>query len=269
MLQIERLSRGEWASVRSGDERREISLVKSGSRVLEVLEYFKRAQRPARAIEIGETLKLPKSSANVLLKTLVETGYLTFDARSKCYFPSLRVLRLGNWLQPDPHGAPRFFGLMQELSQATGAGCGVSVQNGSYVQFVAIVDGPGYMPAERVEGGKIPIIGSASGGALLTVKSDAEIAAIVRMSTGHKSTQEYRAVFEQVRRQAEKFRAQGFAATFGGIDREIASIAVMLPRIVGNVPMTLGCGGESLFAYRGRENEVADVMRRIIRNHFA
>lgn len=269
MLQIERLNRGEWASVRGADDRRETSLVKSGTRVLEVLEYFKRGQRPARAIEIGAALKLPKSSANVLLKTLVETGYLTFEARSKSYFPSLRVLRLGNWLQPDLHGAPRFFSLMQELSHATGAGCGVSVQNGCYVQFVAIVDGPGYMPAARVEGGKIPIIGSASGGALLTVKSDAEIAAIVRASTGQKSTQDYRAVLEQVQRQVAKFREQGFAATFGGIDREIASVAVVLPRILGNAPMTLGCGGESLFAYRGRENEVADVMRRIIRNHLA
>jgi DNA-binding IclR family transcriptional regulator len=270
VLQTERLTRGEWASVRQVDEDLpEAHLVKSGARALEVLEYLALCQRPVRAIDIGAALKLPKSSTNVLLKTLVETGYLTFDFRAKTYFPSLRVLNLGSWLRPDLHGAPRFFDLMQELSRATGGSCAVSVQNGCFMQFVSIYRAGGYLPPGRVEGGRIPIIGAACGGALLTVKSGDEVDSIVAASLGQRCTPQYRSVLSQVRMQAAKFRRQGYAITYGGIDPKIASIAMVLPKLLGNVPMILGCGGESLFAWRDREPELAGLMRGIVRAHLS
>jgi len=74
------------------------SLVKSAVRIMQIFEYFQDVGRPARAIEIGEALELPKSSAIGLLKTLVETGYLAFNTNTKTYFPSFRIVCSGSRL---------------------------------------------------------------------------------------------------------------------------------------------------------------------------
>ena len=53
--------------------------VKSAARVFEVLEYFDRIRRAATVMEIARTLDYPQSSTSVLLRSMVELGYLEQD----------------------------------------------------------------------------------------------------------------------------------------------------------------------------------------------
>ena len=61
-------------------------VVKSVGRVLRVLELFEKHQTPLSATQICNSLDLPKSSANALLKSLVQLGYLSIDGPTKNYF---------------------------------------------------------------------------------------------------------------------------------------------------------------------------------------
>ena len=63
------------------------SPVKSGARVVEILELFAEERRPLSATEIGAALDYPKSSASLLLHTLVECGWLSLNSESMRYFP--------------------------------------------------------------------------------------------------------------------------------------------------------------------------------------
>lgn len=241
-------------------------LVKSGVRVLEIFEYFERVKRPARSIEVGLALGMPKSSANELLKTLVETGYVTFNFDDKTYFPSFRLIKFGFWLSSAYFGTDHIKNLMDELSRMTGESVAVSVQNGNFLQYVAILRGPGYLPEFYREGTKASIVGSAAGGALLTTKTDDEVARMVRLAVASCSGNvpgRVDAFVERIR----DFRRKGYAVTYGGIDPEIASMAMVLPRTASNVPMMIGVGGESLFRYRDREAELADMMSAAIRKY--
>ena len=74
--------------------------VKSGDRALKVIELFYHLRRPSKASEISDGLGIPRSSAHELLHTLVDTGFLTFDHKRRTYFPSLRIVRLCQWLSP-------------------------------------------------------------------------------------------------------------------------------------------------------------------------
>src|SRR3954467_12300537 len=78
------------------------ALVKSAGRVLQVLEFFDEVQREARVQEIAERLSFPQSSTSVLLKCLVQLGYLDYDANSRSFLPSPRVALLGTWLDKGP-----------------------------------------------------------------------------------------------------------------------------------------------------------------------
>ena len=219
-------------------------LVKSGVRVLEIFEFFERLQRPARSIEVGLALNMPKSSANELLKTLVETGYVTFNFEDKTYFPSFRLIKFGFWLSTAYFGTDQIKNLMDELSRMTGENIAVSVQNGNLLQYVAIQRGPGYLPEFYREGTKAAIVGSAAGGALLTTKSDAEVVRIARLAAASGNAAVSGKVDEFVERIRE-FRRKGYAVTYGGVDPEIASMAMVLPRTTSNVPMMIGVGGKA------------------------
>lgn len=70
--------------------------VKSGYRVIQVLEYFRDNPGPGRNADIAAGIGIPGSSTNELLKTLVETGYLAFDPRSKRYSLSIQFLTLAD-----------------------------------------------------------------------------------------------------------------------------------------------------------------------------
>ena len=63
-----------------------------------MLEYFGEARRPLRAVEIAKALELHASTTDQLLKTMVDSAHLVFDARSKTYAPSHRLAGFGAWV---------------------------------------------------------------------------------------------------------------------------------------------------------------------------
>src|SRR3954464_13358310 len=72
--------------------------MKSAGRVLEILEYFDDIQRSSTVMEVANALGYPQSSASALLRSLVATGYLNFDPRTRMYITSSRVALLGSWV---------------------------------------------------------------------------------------------------------------------------------------------------------------------------
>jgi len=83
------------------------NVVKSVARVLEVLELFTRQREPMSGIQICRSLDYPKSSANAILKSLVELGYLALNPDNLKYFPSFRVTYLGDWIPGQLVNIPR------------------------------------------------------------------------------------------------------------------------------------------------------------------
>ena len=81
--------------VKRPSERR--SLSRSATRALDVLEFFGEARRPLRAVEISRVLGMHPSTTNQLLKTMVDSAHLVFDAHSKTYLPSPRLARFSTW----------------------------------------------------------------------------------------------------------------------------------------------------------------------------
>jgi hypothetical protein len=62
--------------------------VKSAGRVLQIFEFFDEIQREARVAEIAERLAFPQSSTSILLKCLVDLGYLDYLPEARSFLPS-------------------------------------------------------------------------------------------------------------------------------------------------------------------------------------
>jgi DNA-binding IclR family transcriptional regulator len=232
---------------RSSKSRQQSFVVKSGARVLEILEFFQERNAPAREVDVRTTLQLPKSSTNELLKTLTAQGFLAFDSQSKTYFPSYRLVKYGHWLSKFYYGENRLNLMLEEISAEVGETVLVSMPQGRHMQIVAIK--PSSESAEPLldgyrEGRLLDILGTATGSAYLMTLSNLEVLEIVRKTAKFRLQARDSSAGQKIIRQINLFRKQQFAEnrmwmkTWEGL-----TLAFPLPWATVRTPLFLGVGG--------------------------
>lgn len=243
------------AVVKRPGERR--SLSRSATRALDVMEVFGTRRCALRAVEIASALSLTASSTNQLLKTMVGSGHLVFDARAKTYLPSARMTKFGGWIVELYNPQAHIRDLLTDIRRRTGLVTTASSPNDLFMQIIdsAIPDGA---TAER--GLRISIVGSAVGAAYLSSLGNVDIARIA-----------YRARLDEAASQrlleeAVAVQQQGYAEG-GSADDCIWSVAMALPQALCQVPTVVGIAGP-VDQVRGRVPSLVETMRRAIAECF-
>jgi DNA-binding IclR family transcriptional regulator len=240
-------------TVKRPGERR--SLSRSATRALDVMELFGAERRALRAVEIGSALGINPSTANQLLKTLVDSGHLVFDARPKTYLPSPRLAAFSSWMV-DAYGAGgQLRDLMHDLQERLDMVVTASTPNDLFMQIIdsAIPEG---RTAER--GLRVSLFGSAIGSAYLSMLDDAEIARLAhRARIPGTEAQDIIAKLAAIRNDGY---ADGPSA-----DGKIWSVAVPLPAKGLHAQTVLGLAGPAE-TVRERAAELAASMHSAIRN---
>ena len=153
------------------EQRRE---VKSAARVIAMFEYFSERQKPATVAELTRGLGIPQPSVTMLLRNLVDLGYIIHDPRSRTYFPSMRLPLLGSWMRrrfPQTGRLPR---LLQELSVEAGESVLLAMRNGINSQYLLAQQASSPLSMLVTSGFMVPLVCSATGWVLLMDESDAE-----------------------------------------------------------------------------------------------
>lgn len=225
--------RGRSAAVRVMRPSDRRSLSRSATRALDVLEYFGEVRRPLRAIEIARTLDMHPSTTDQLLKTMVDSAHLVFDARSKTYLPSPRLIGFSGWMV-DSYGADdRLRDLVRDVQARTGMVVTVTTPNDLFMQILDLA-APEGQKTER--GLRVSLFGSAIGSAYLSTLDEGEVQRLAdraRIDPGQLPS-----VLEAV----ELIRRTGFAHG-PSADDAIWSIAMPLPVQGLRVPTVLGLAG--------------------------
>lgn len=222
--------------VKRPGERR--SLSRSATRALDVLEYFGLVRRPLRAVEIARRLELHPSTANQLLKTMLESAHLTFDSLTKTYLPSPRLTRFGGWIVETYGGDERLRRLVATLQSRTGQLVTLTTPNDIYMQVIDMVG----VDTRLMDGGnaerglRVSIFGTAIGAAYLSTLPDAEILRLANRARLALDQQ------DELLRWTARVHRDGFADG-PSPDAAIWSIATPLPRDDRSVPLVLGLAG--------------------------
>jgi DNA-binding IclR family transcriptional regulator len=230
--------------------------VKSCARMIDVLEYFHERARPAREVDIRAALRLPKSSANDLLKTLLQRGYLTLDPATRTYFPSFRLAKFGSWLSNFYFGGDKLSRLMHELSEETGESVVLSAPSDCMMQILSMED-----KAHRydyLEGTFIDIVNTATGRACLMTKTNIEIMNIARRAARFRPQDKSPEALERVVQMIEGFRQQRYSCSVAPKTRDI-TIGVPLPPGHTPIPLFVGVGGSER-SIKNREAAIAQAI---------
>jgi len=226
--------------LRASDRR---SLSRSATRALDVLEYFGLMRRPLRAIEIARKLSLHPSTANQLLKTMVESAHLAFDATTKTYLPSPRLARFSGWMVETYGSDERLRGLVAQVHAATGEVVTLTTPNDLFMQVIDLagVDLAGadftHASLDSAERGlRVSIFGSVIGTAYLATLPVSEVQ---RLADRARIPQpEHASLLAGLAR----VRTKGFADGPSG-EGNVWSIAAALPESCSSLPLVLGLAG--------------------------
>ena len=235
------------------------NVVKSVGRVFEILELFSSVREPMNAQSICLQLNYPQSSTLVLLKSMVELGYLAFDSTAKTYFPTPRISSLGNWIFPDLLAGGDMDMKMASLNQQTKETVYLAVQKNLSMQYVKVY--PGLLPITLTitEGGVAPLFGSAVGMALLSTKTDDELDRLTDRNSGDPMRQSID--LSALKKQLNQIRKRGYSCVFDAVLPGAGAIGIPLSSKVLPGNYALGIAGPTERMRNNKKDIVAAAQR--------
>lgn len=228
-----------WSIDRANEQTRKI---KSAERTLALFEIFSLHQAPMSIGDITAQLKIPQPSVSMLVRNLVRLGYLEHDRQSRTYLPTVRIMLLGSWIHRRYRSQGDLDVHLDRLMSRVQDTVFLGIQNGIYSQYVSaqLPDSPERL---EVQSGLLrPITRTALGRILLSLKSDQEVALIIRRLNAEAAKEEDRTDPVKFAEMLALFREQGFAETHGDMSNGYSAIAVAIRPTVGQIPMAIGVG---------------------------
>jgi DNA-binding IclR family transcriptional regulator len=218
-----------------------------------ILEIFRAARAPLTARELADQLAMPRSSTNVLLRSLIQGGYLRYNAERSVYYPTLRVFQLGSWLAEGYLDDPAIDALLTRLRDETGETVCLWARIGLGLTVMQIVESPQPIRLTVNTGARAPLFGSIVGAAMLAGLGDdaVEALALRQAARGGEAVE-----LEGLRRDVARDRQRGHVL---GYDRWLAdagAVATAIRPEGATEPLVIGVGGPS---FRVRRNEAGIV----------
>ncbi len=203
--------------------------VKSAARVLEIFELFDKFKRPLGTAEVARSLLFPLSSTSMLLRSLTELGFLSCDAKSRLYFPTLRISLLGEAiadLMPTTHEVRE---IMRRVHQKTQEITILGTRNGLNLQYIDIMQDVRGQRLTHRSGSLRPLFRAAGGVAILSTHSDDVVGQLVRHYNARLSRGEKLVRLPGLLTMIATTRERGYAMVLNQLKVGHGSIAMALP----------------------------------------
>lgn len=213
---------------------------RSIKRTLEVLEYFDEEKTSVSVGEIARELGYPQSSTSILLKSLLNLGYLAYDNRN--YRPTARVALLGRGIRSHILGDGNLMATLDEVAQKTGEMIFLASPAGLSVHYIYVIPATNPLRMHLRAGAVRPLAGSSTGHLFLSARTDAEIADVVERShavgeSGQASD------LDEVMKAVRRIRKLGHLISTKTVTPGGGVLAMLLPQQIDNQPLAICIGG--------------------------
>lgn len=232
--------------------------VKSAERVLEIFELLKAYPNGLTLKEISSELGYAGSSTFELVKTLSERGYLLGDDQKR-YSLGAKLIQLGayasSYLDMNKIAAPILKRLMETLQETVF----MAILSGNEIVYVSIVDSFRSIRTNARMGGRKPIYCTGLGKAFLSFMPEDEREALLQNLhldpiTGNTITDP-----DELRRQLDVFRSQGYAVDDGEIEVGLWCAAAPIYNSKGHIEAAISVSGPSTRMKENQNNIVLEL----------
>ncbi|MFA5662591.1 IclR family transcriptional regulator [Castellaniella sp.] len=237
--------------------------IKTARRIFEVLEYFEEIRRPVSLKEISTKFSYPGSSASALLKSMVTLGYLFYHSDTRTYMPTMRIARMGRWLETKLFGETSIMSLVEYVHARTDEVTSISTQSDLLAQYLHTIQSSQRLRFEVPPGDVRPLAISGIGRTLLSLHTDDEIDRLVRRINATLAP-EHHANLETLLPVIHRIRRDGYYISRHVITPEAGIIAMPLPRRNYGRNLVLGVGGP-VSRLDSKEAQIVEIMREGIR----
>lgn len=219
--------------------------VKSAQRVFAILEYFERERRAVSVSDVAKAYGYPVSSVSMLMRTMVQMGYLEYRGGDRTYQPTSRLLFLVEWVGHSLYDSQALHALVTRLGEETGETILVGMQNGMRLQYVQVVDAVGPVRLNVASGEFRDLTQTAMGQVLLARHEDAYIDRFLRRVNAECDDPAKHLDRGYWLDRLRHARETGFALSVDGVVRGGGAVALMLPPRFGATPLAIGVASVS------------------------
>lgn len=218
------------------------NISKSVSRTFRVLELFREKRRPMTAAQVQHALQAPQPSIRVLLKELVDIGYLAYTMPARTYFPTPRLCSLGDWLGSSLVVNEPLIRAVDSIAQEIGETTTLCIATYGHVEVLYARRAEHALALQVAAGMGGMLWRSAVGRALLSIRTDEQVAEYLD-GLEARDAPNGRRQREEIITQTRRIRAQGYFIGYDILLKGVGAICVPVPAIVGNAPLVLTVAG--------------------------
>jgi IclR family transcriptional regulator, acetate operon repressor len=239
-------------------------IVKQAANVLDILEFFARAQRPATLSEIAQEFGWPRSSTFNMVGTLVERGFL-YEPRPRAgYYPTPRWLSLARGISEAEPLPPSLHRLLLDVVKETGETCYVAAPAGDRVVFLDVVESDSPIRYFAEIGKRLPIHATATGKAILAQYSPAERRSVLGKIKFERYQPNTPMSIAAVEAEIAAGLAQGWFLGATQFTSDVMGLSVMLP--LSGRPLSISIGGPN-FRMEKRMADLGTLLRDAARSY--
>ncbi len=204
------------------------NISKSVRRTFEVLELFCEQRKPMSAAQIQHALGIPQPSARVLLKEIVDVGYLSYNVPARVYFPTAKLCKLTDWLGSRLIVNEKLIRAVDTIANQVDETVSLSTATYGHVEVLYSNRARHPLALQVAPGMGGSLWRSAVGRTLLSLRTEEEVEkffAAIADSDGPKG----RALREQVRTQVRSIREQGHFIGYDILLKGVGAVCVPIP----------------------------------------
>ncbi len=236
-------------------------MLKSSFRTMALFEYFADARAPVTIGDISANLNIPQSSASVLVKSLLESGYLTKTATNRHYTPTLRLPMLSGWMDSKALILPQLTNIMQRLCTQFQETFVLAMRNGIYSQYIMVEAAGGIIRQHVATGSLRPLLCASTGWAMLARDTDDYISKLIRRTRNETDNNYWRETAKNAPAHIALTRQNGFAFSEGPDAKGTAGIAISLPSHDAHYSLALAAAGTRESIGQKKEGLTAELLK--------
>lgn len=212
---------------KSGDEARGAD-VKTAVRTLRLFEVYAKTQRPLVLSELAELLDMPASSCLLLVRTLLQRGYLYETGRRAGYYPTRRLFDHASAIVAHDPVVERLRGALEALRDHTSETITLSKIQGDRLVYLLVADSPQIVRPAIQAGVLRPLHSTATGKALLAQLDPVTRARLLKTAGMPRLTAATRTSLRRVEADIEAGKARGWYGNEGESVADLNAVALAL-----------------------------------------